>query len=90
MIPTPQIYITNGRTRSPEEWAHLFSHKVVHVSNDAPQPIRDQAHAFQTAIERVFANYLRMALDEERAALIALGEKSGGHLHVEQIRGRFR
>jgi hypothetical protein len=65
-----KAYTTNGQ-RAPEDWAKIAAAKIVSVSDSAPPPIRDQAHAFRAQVERVIANYIRMALEEERSLLAA-------------------
>jgi hypothetical protein len=65
-----RAFATNGQ-RSPEDWAKIAASKIVSVSDSAAQPIRDQAHAFRAQVERVIANYIRMALEEERSLLAA-------------------
>jgi hypothetical protein len=71
-----RVFATPGQ-RSPAGWAEIAVKKVIEVADTAPQPIRDQAHAFRAAIERVFANYIRMALDEERAYIARELEGTG-------------
>jgi hypothetical protein len=61
-----KAFATNGQRR-PEEWAKIAAGKIVSASDSAAQPIRDQAHAYRNQIERVIANYIRMALEEERS-----------------------
>jgi hypothetical protein len=70
------VVATQGQ-RSPAGWAEIAIRKVIEVSDTAPQPIRDQAHAFRATIERVFANYIRMALQEERTFIAFALENAG-------------
>ena len=60
------IAITNGQ-RSPRDWAILATMKLMDVADTAPQPIKDQALAFQGQILAVIENYIGMALAEQRA-----------------------
>ena len=60
------IAITNGQ-RSPRDWAILATTKIMEVADTAPQPIRDQALAFQGQVLATIENYIRMALKEQRA-----------------------
>lgn len=80
------VAVTNGRTRTPAEWAELATRKVISVSAAAPQPIRDQAHAFEGQVRRVFENYLRMAVDERRTRDAVLAETGGRPEVAEAIR----
>lgn len=69
-LGTVRAIATDGQ-RKPEEWAKIAAGKIISISDSAPQPLRDQAHAFQSRVERVIANYIQMALDEERAIVKA-------------------
>jgi len=60
------IAITNGQ-RSPRDWAILATTKIMEVADTAPQPIRDQALAFQKQVFQVIENYIKMAVEEQRA-----------------------
>jgi hypothetical protein len=75
-----KIYATPGQ-RSPAGWAEIAVRKVIEVADTAPPPIRDQAHAFRARIERVFSDYIRMALNEERT-LLAQELETTGHGHL--------
>jgi hypothetical protein len=68
---------TNGQ-RSPEGWAEIAVRKVITVADSAPAPIKNQAHAFAAQIERLFANYIRMAVEEERS-MAAHALETNGH-----------
>jgi hypothetical protein len=69
-IGAVKAFATDGQ-RSPEDWACIAASKIISVSDQAPQPIRDQAHAFQSRVQRVIQNYIEMALQEERAVMAA-------------------
>lgn len=47
----------------------LAMEKIVSVSDGAPQPIRDQAEAFQQNIRDVLSYYINLARREERATI---------------------
>lgn len=59
------VAVSQGQ-RSPQEWAQLCVRKFIQVADTAPQPIRDQAHAFRENIERIMTNYFEMAIQEDR------------------------
>jgi hypothetical protein len=67
---------TNGQ-RSPAEWAQIASAKMIQVADTAPPAIRDQARAFEASLVRVMENYIRMAIDEDRAFLATKLEREG-------------
>lgn len=81
------VSISNGQ-RSPEGWADLCVRKVVTVADTAPPVLREQAHAFRTQIERVVANYVRMAVEEERAYTAAFLEQNGAPEAAQAVRSR--
>jgi hypothetical protein len=75
--------VTDGQ-RGPELWAEIATGKMIQVADGAPPAIRDQAHAFRAALRRVIANYIRMAIDEDRAFLAAKLEREG-HADLAQF-----
>jgi hypothetical protein len=63
--------LTSGpEGHSPEVWAMLATRKIVQVSEDAPAPIRDQANAYRSRIERLLTHYFSEALRCQREGLI--------------------
>lgn len=75
--PKVRTVITSGQ-RSAAKWAEMAVRKVIEVADTAPDPIKNQAHAFRAQIERVFSNYIRMAVEEERA-MTAFAVEQAGH-----------
>ena len=65
--PTVKVLVTNNGPRPPEQWAEMAADKIINVSDQAPQPIRDQAYAFRKQLVRVVTNYIRMAVNENDA-----------------------
>jgi len=59
------LYVTHGQRRA-DEWAMMCARKIMYVSEAAPQPIRDQAYAFQSQMADVITNYIKMAIEEDR------------------------
>jgi len=82
-----RVAITNGQ-RKPEEWAELFIQKFIEVADTAPQPIRDQARAFKARIQGIAAQYIRMAVDEERAFAATFLEQNGAAELARAVRSR--
>lgn len=75
--------VTEGQ-RTPEQWAEIAAAKMIQVADGAPPVIRDQARAFKVALMRVMANYIRMAVEDDRAFLAANFER-GGHADLARI-----
>jgi hypothetical protein len=78
---------TDGQ-RSPGEWARIASAKMIQVADTAPPAIRDQARAFKGSLTRVMENYIRMAIDEDRAFLATELEREGHRDLARFIRNR--
>lgn len=70
-------FVTNGGNHSPETWANMCIHRLLSISDTAPQPIRDQAHAFAQAMRNVLAAKFDEALRMEREAMAAKLEREG-------------
>jgi hypothetical protein len=69
--------IATNDQRTPSEWAQIASAKMIQVADTAPPAIRDQAHAFKASLTRVMENYIRMAIEEDRAFLATKLEREG-------------
>jgi len=80
------VATTNDGGFSPEYWAGRATEKIVSVSDQAPQPIRDQAHAFRGLVENVVTHFMREAIKSDRTTLAALLRKQG-HEEIAKIIG---
>ena len=63
------VNTTSNRGFTPEELAAKCADKIVSVSDDAPAPIRDQAHAFRKRVEQVVLLYLKQAVHSDRTTV---------------------
>lgn len=63
------VNIAHGRGFTPDELADQAMRKLMVVSDSAPPPIRDQAHAFQSRLRAVMVHYLAQAARSERTTL---------------------
>lgn len=88
LIGSLRVIATSNDTHSPEQWAELASTRIVSVSDTAPQPIRDQAHAFKGRVETVVAHYIREAVRTKLAALAEQMEKEGYRIGAQFIRSQ--
>lgn len=61
------VITTNNRALTPEEFASLATNKIISVSLNSPPAIRDQAIAFRDRVQSVIENYIRMAIESDRA-----------------------
>lgn len=67
--PKVGVETVSGRGFTPEEVAKRCANKIVGISNNAPPEIREQAHEYKEAIERVVAAYLREAVQSDRTTV---------------------
>jgi hypothetical protein len=81
--------ITNGRGHDPQTWARMARNTIISVSDTAPMPIREQAHAFAERVEAVIAKTLSDALHEQLTYLAHDLERAGMHEAATMVRGRF-
>jgi|TARA_R100001143_G_scaffold61498_1_gene62372 hypothetical protein len=80
------IHTTYKRGLNVEEIAKMALDKVVHISENAPPAIRDQAHAYKNALGEVLVYYLKMAVDQDRATICSTLRETGHSELAEQIR----
>jgi adenylate kinase family enzyme len=53
----------------PEFWARRAAERIVQVADSAPEPIRDQARAFQKQVEQVILYYMKQAIQCDRSSV---------------------
>lgn len=63
------VITTERRGMTPEEWAGLCRQRIIDVAETAPQPLRDQARAYQREIEKVVAIYMKKAINSDRTTI---------------------
>ena len=80
------VHTTYKRGLTVEEIAKMALDKVVHISENAPPAIRDQAHAYKNALGEVLVYYLKMAVDQDRATICSTLRETGHSELAEQIR----
>ena len=61
------IKIVNNRTMTPEEWTDLAMDKIIYIAESADPQVKASALAFKQRIWVVIAQYIRKAVEEERA-----------------------
>lgn len=67
--PVVVVTTTNGRGETPEEVATRCVNKLISVSDNAPQEIRDQALAYRAAVLLVVTNYMKVAVAQDRVTV---------------------
>lgn len=63
------IVTSNNGGLDLEQIAELAVDKIVYVSDYAPAPIQEQAHAFRKNVKSVLMFYLNMSAEQERATI---------------------
>lgn len=76
-LGTPFVVATNNRGMTPEEWVELALNKIIHISVDAPLPIREQALSFRDHIKNVILFYFKKVANSERTTIAAVLRKEG-------------
>jgi hypothetical protein len=67
--PVVTVTTTSNRGETPEEVAIRCVNKLISVSDNAPQEIRDQALAYRAAVLSVVANYMKVAVAHDRVTV---------------------
>ena len=71
------VTTTNNRGHTIEEVADMATKKIVSVSDEAPAPIREQAHAFEKVCKKVIAYYMQQAVYNHICTICNQLEKQG-------------
>ena len=71
------VTTTENRGHTVEEVADMATKKIVSVSDQAPAPIREQAHAFEKVCKKVIAYYMQQAVYNHMCTICNLLEKQG-------------
>jgi hypothetical protein len=80
------VITTQGRGHTPEEVAQRCLDKLMYVSKDAPEVIRQQAEAYRAHMYYVLVQYMHEAVKSDRTTLYAELTKQGHADMAELIR----
>jgi hypothetical protein len=72
-----EVVTTDNRGLSVEEAAQMAVNKILYVSKEAPEPLREQAMAFKNTVHEVIVHYMRYAVDQDRATIAAKLREAG-------------
>lgn len=61
-----QVHTTHHRGFTPEEVTVRCMDRILSISENAPEPVREQALAFRAQIERTILFYMREAVHSDR------------------------
>jgi len=71
------VQTTHNRGHSPEEWAKMATDRIVSISDQAPEPIRQQAHAFKGYCQALLTDYMQKAVESHMCTVCNLLEQQG-------------
>lgn len=80
------VVTTSNRGHTPEEVAERCLNRLISVSQDAPEPIRQQAEAFRAHMYSVLVQYMHEAVKSDRTTLCAVLTQQGHADMAELIR----
>jgi len=58
-----KVYTSNNGPLSAEQLADMAVNDILSVSENAPQPVRDQAHIFREQMKTVIAKYITQGIN---------------------------
>jgi hypothetical protein len=73
------VATTEHRGHTVEEVAEMATKRLVSISDEAPAPIRAQAHAFREACKKVVIYYMHEAVKNHVCTICNELEKQGQH-----------
>jgi len=71
------VTTTNNRGHTVDEVAEMATNKLVSVSDEAPAPIRAQAHAFRNACKEVINFYIQEGIKNHMCTICNQLEQQG-------------
>jgi hypothetical protein len=71
------VTTTDYRGHTIEEVADRATNKIISVSDQAPAPIREQAHAFKEVCKKVIVYYMQEAVNNHMCTICNQLEKQG-------------
>ena len=71
---------------SPDAIAEMCVNKLISVSENAHPAIKQQAEAYRDAMLKIVRQYIKMAMQEDRATMCAQIREAGFHDLADQIR----
>lgn len=68
---------TEGRGLTPEEWAEIALERLISISDEAPEPVRQQVHAFRERVKLLLIGTMKNAIRSDRTNVINLLTEAG-------------
>ena len=85
-VMSVNVATSNNGGLSSDQIVELAMDKILKVANTAPEPIRDQAIAFQDNIRTVLKQYIDLAKREERGTICQKIREAGQQDLADLIR----
>lgn len=86
LVSGVNVSTTSNRGFTPEEIADRCVEKLMHVSEEAPPEVRDQAKAFKERMRVVIAFYMKDAIKNDRVTMYNQLAQAGHSELAEIIR----
>tara|TARA_R100001224_G_scaffold105952_1_gene80049 strand:- start:301 stop:588 length:288 start_codon:yes stop_codon:yes gene_type:complete len=84
-VGTVNIVTSDNGGLSNDQIADMLASKLIYISDEAPEPIRLQAEAFQDRVRNLAQYYIELARKEERASICAKVREAGQHQLADAI-----
>jgi|TARA_R110000824_G_scaffold35655_1_gene111542 macrodomain Ter protein organizer (MatP/YcbG family) len=85
-VGSVEVRTTDNRGFTPEEVAERCTDKLLHISEQAPPVIRDQAVAYKQQMTGVIAAYMKQAIRSDRTTVYNAIKDAGHKKLAEYIR----
>ena len=82
-----EVTTSDDGGHSPEAIAKMCVDRLIAVGDNAHPAIREQAHAYRNAMLKTVEQYIKMAMQENRATMCAQIRKAGFPELADQLRG---
>ena len=83
------VSTTENKGHDPEFWAEIATNKICDISDNAPEHVRQQAHAFKNYIYQVILETMKNAIMSDRTTMINL-LRNQGHKDMADIIQQFK
>jgi hypothetical protein len=78
------VATTTSGGHPPEFWARRCVERLIQIADSAPDPIREQAKAFQQSMEGVILLHMRRAIQSDRTT-VSHAVSDAGHSDLAEL-----